>query len=442
MVVNLWEERDPSVSQRKLTIGMATYDDYDGVYFTMQAIRLYHPEITQDTELLIVDNHPEGPAAEPLRRLADSMEGCRYVAYSETRGTSPPRNQIFREAQTPLVMVVDCHVMFAPGSLQRLLDFSDTYPQCFDLLQGPLLSDDLRDSFTHFDPSWAAAMYGHWGTDERGIDPDGEPFEIPMQGLGVFACRREAWLGFNPRFRGFGGEEGYIHEKFRQAGRRVMCLPFLRWTHRFDRPSGVPFVNTLEDRFRNYMIGWTELGLDTAPIEQHFRDEEGFEPILQAIEGDLTNPFWYFDAIYCISDKNYQMEHQFEVLDIAPRIRWLPAHGEGLSHRVILEDAQGAGLENVLIFDNTLKPCGEGLLRHIALSVEGLNRLDWRLFRCHGGVGYHKAIFQQVLDGLPDSESLPAWRTRYRSLGEYLSRVMNRLDPGGHGGQVVEIREF
>ena len=33
-----------------LTIGMATYDDYDGVYFTTQAIRLYHPEVTEETQ--------------------------------------------------------------------------------------------------------------------------------------------------------------------------------------------------------------------------------------------------------------------------------------------------------------------------------------------------------------------------------------------------------
>ena len=26
----------------KLTVGMTTYDDYDGVYFTLQALRLYH----------------------------------------------------------------------------------------------------------------------------------------------------------------------------------------------------------------------------------------------------------------------------------------------------------------------------------------------------------------------------------------------------------------
>ena len=187
--------------ERKLTIGMATYDDYDGVYFTAQAIRLYHPEVTQDTEILVVDNHPEGPAAELLRGLADSVEGYRYVAYDEARGTAPPRDRIFHEARTPFVMVLDCHVMFAPGSLLRLIDFFDRNPQSLDLLQGPLLHDGLNDVFTHFDPRWEGLMYGQWGTDERGIDPEGEPFEIPMHGLGVFACRREAWLGFNPQFR-------------------------------------------------------------------------------------------------------------------------------------------------------------------------------------------------------------------------------------------------
>ncbi len=35
----------PKLPRRTLTIGMATYDDYDGVYFTVQALRLYHPEI-------------------------------------------------------------------------------------------------------------------------------------------------------------------------------------------------------------------------------------------------------------------------------------------------------------------------------------------------------------------------------------------------------------
>jgi hypothetical protein len=91
-----------------------------------------------------------------------------------------------------------------------------------------------------------------------------------MQGLGVFSCRKAAWLSFHPGFRGFGGEEGYIHEKFRQAGRRCLCLPWLRWMHRFGRPNGVQYPLIVEDKLRNYVLGHAELGLDLAPVLEHF----------------------------------------------------------------------------------------------------------------------------------------------------------------------------
>ena len=112
-------------------------------------------------------------------------------------------------------------------------------PGCRDLVQGPLLSADARGlTGTHWNPVWSEGMYGQWAVDPRGLDPGAEPFDIPMQGLGLFACRRDAWAGLSPRFRGFGGEEGYLHEKVRRAGGRTVCLPALRWLHRFDRPGG------------------------------------------------------------------------------------------------------------------------------------------------------------------------------------------------------------
>ena len=100
------------------------------------------------------------------------------------------------------------------------------------------MADDLKTISTHFNPVWRNEIWGNWATDPRGLDPEGEPFDVPMQGMGVFSCRKEAWLGFNPAFRGFGGEEGYIHEKFRQAGARTLCLPWLRWVHRFRQAGG------------------------------------------------------------------------------------------------------------------------------------------------------------------------------------------------------------
>lgn len=247
-----------------LTIGMATYKDFDGVYFTLQALRLYQ-DLT-DTELLVIDNF----GCDDTRNFVENWSGARYLLATEATGTAAPRDRVFREARGEAVLCCDSHILFAPGAIAQLRAFYRTYPTCLDLIQGPMLYDDLKSISTHLEPEWRAQFYGTWATDRRGLDPQAVPFDIPMQGLGAFSCRKAAWLGFNPRFRGFGGEEGYIHEKFRQAGRRCLCLPSLRWLHRFGRPAGVPYPLTVDDKFRNYLIGHAELGLDVVPIMRHF----------------------------------------------------------------------------------------------------------------------------------------------------------------------------
>lgn len=255
---------------KKLTIGMATHDDYDGVYFTLQAIRLYHPEILNDVEFVVIDNNPEGPCGPALKELGSWISNYRYIANGAISGTAV-RDRVFREAHGEFVLCIDCHILIADGALKRLLDYFEAHPDTTDLLQGPMIYDDLLGYSTHFEPQWRDGMYGVWGTDPRGADPDQASFEIGMQGLGLFACRRGAWPGFNPAFRGFGGEEGYIHEKFRQHGGTALCLPFLRWMHRFGRPRGVAYPVHWEDRVRNYLIGFREIGWDTAPVVAHFR---------------------------------------------------------------------------------------------------------------------------------------------------------------------------
>src|ERR1700722_10640590 len=105
-------EPTPQGPARLLTIGMATYDDYDGVYFSVQAIRLFHPEVTAQTEILVLDNHPSGPCAGALKQLEISVDGYRYLPYGSAQGTAV-RDCLFREASSPFVMSMDSHVLFA-----------------------------------------------------------------------------------------------------------------------------------------------------------------------------------------------------------------------------------------------------------------------------------------------------------------------------------------
>jgi hypothetical protein len=251
----------PRGARKFLTIGMATRDDYDGCYFTIQAIRLYHPEILNDVEFLLIDNHPAGPCAKALKSLESWIPHYRYFPCRSREGTAL-RDLLFREAAGDFVLCVDCHVFFPAGALARLIEYCRNHPASNDLLQGPLMADDLKPLGMCFEPKWSHGMYGVWGLDPRGLEVDSPPFDIEMQGLGAFVCRREAWPGFNSRLAGFGGEEGYIHEKIRRAGGRTLCLPFLRWMHRFERPMGPPYVVSHEDRIRNYLLIYDELGLE------------------------------------------------------------------------------------------------------------------------------------------------------------------------------------
>ena len=307
----------------KITIGMAHAEDYDGVYFTVQALKLY---CTVPFELIVVDNTPHSEHGKAVRTLIEQWSGkwpAKYIPMPEAVGTSQTRNRVFEEASCEYVACMDCHVLMQPGAIEALVDHFDLYPQTENLLTGPLLFDSLDNMATHFDMVWRREMWGIWGQawtckhcgEIFSIQADGNqdctyhamdsehtkitrcekcnnvfprvrwsghyqqmqqygyglagngsrPFEVPAQGLGFFASRRSSWLGFNKEFRGFGGEEGYIHEKYRQAGRTTLCLPQVKWNHRFGRPDGVKYPLNRLAKVRNYLIGFAELGL---PIEQ------------------------------------------------------------------------------------------------------------------------------------------------------------------------------
>lgn len=279
----------PSVSRtstgKKLTIGMATYRDWPGVWATIQSLRIHHSECLSEVEIIVVDNDPDGDpfadgeAAErshstKCRRLCERI-GAKYDHYTAISGTAAAKGRIFDLATSPAVLVMDCHVILPPGTVRRIIDWFSARHDSKDLYQGPLIGDGgLGDIVgTHFSPTWGTSMYGQWGIDNR--VNDGRPFEIDMQGCGLFACNKKAWPGFHPLLRGFGPEEFHIHQRIRRNGGKCWCLPWLLWCHRFGNPNGAkPPGMSPEERVRGHLITHLDTGLpDLAGIEKHFVDD-------------------------------------------------------------------------------------------------------------------------------------------------------------------------
>ena len=57
---------------KKLTIGSAVYDDYEGAYFTYQSLRLNNQDIFDDIEFIIIDNNPESSEGKAVKGFCSS----------------------------------------------------------------------------------------------------------------------------------------------------------------------------------------------------------------------------------------------------------------------------------------------------------------------------------------------------------------------------------
>ncbi|MER7046513.1 glycosyltransferase family 2 protein [Streptomyces jumonjinensis] len=433
----------------RITVGMATYDDYDGVYFTLQALRLFHARELAEAEFVVVDNHPSGPCSPSLRALGDLIPGYRYLPFGQYASTAV-RDLVFRVSRSPVTLCLDSHVLLAPGSVRAVLDYFEARPDSRDLLQGPMVADVLDDErqppSTHMAPEWSNMMLGVWGADPRGADPGGRPFEVGMQGLGLFACRTAAWPGLNPRLRAHGGEEGYLHEKFRRADGRVLCHPGVRWLHRFTRPHGPSFPIGLLERVRNYLIGHRELGLGTDGLTDHLRElvgETQSQDVVARARQQLDSPLAFFDAVVCLVDDGSPAtaEHARRALDelgIGWLAEWLTppegrrAHTErdrAAALAQIAADAAVRGLDQILVIDagTVFGPGGPGgpeRMERLARAVDSLRTVHWSLrpLAVPGSDGtalaVHRRAFDRIVRGDPGAISTAGpWLRRSASSG-------------------------
>lgn len=257
-------------NSRKLTIGMVVYDDFDGFYFTFHSLRLYHKDAMKNVEFVVINTNPSSRSGQSVKKICSSKfpEPVHYYEDDNSMGTAT-RTKIFNLSKTPYVLVIDPHVLIEPDGVSRLISFFDEGLDNGNLLQSPLLLEDHSIGPSKFNPQWRSGMLGTWDTDER--VHSGLPFEIDGQGLGLFACRKDSWLGFVKNHSGFGSEEITVNERFKVAGKTTLCLPWLKWLHRFERPSGAPYKNDYKDRVKNYFRNYFELNKPIFEIIEHFK---------------------------------------------------------------------------------------------------------------------------------------------------------------------------
>jgi glycosyltransferase involved in cell wall biosynthesis len=275
---------------KKLTIGIPTYQDYDGLYFTLTSLLVHHDlgKACCDYEIIVLDNDPKWVHAETVKKLCERVR-ARYIPIDSKTSTSV-KWLIPEYAEGEYVLVMDSHVLLAPGAIEGLMEYYGQNPDTKNLIQGSLLYDDFVTVSTSFRREWSSHMYGVW---QR--DPEFElkqPFEIEMTGMGLFSFKKSNFPEVNQYLTGFVPEEWYVHEKFRRNGGKVICLPTLMWMHRFDRPNGVPYPFSAEDRIRNYYMEWLELYHIDHPMmvemTEYFKNEIDAKKLQYIIEQALA----------------------------------------------------------------------------------------------------------------------------------------------------------
>jgi hypothetical protein len=250
----------------KLTISMATMEDYDGVFFTIQSLRMHH-KLPADTEFLVLDNSPTGQHTEATKHLLEAVPNSRWV-HVEDRKSSFIKYEAFKHATGDIVLGLDCHVLLEVGFIDHLLEWWGQNQRAKHQLTGPLLYSNLKTRSSHMNPEWRGVDFGTWGNNVEAMKGV-EPFEVPMQGMGCFSFWRGCSPPILPDFHGFGAEEWYIAEKVRKHGGKTLCHPKMGWMHRFGWPKRA-YAGGNKGRIINYYRGWLDLykSLDHPLIQQ------------------------------------------------------------------------------------------------------------------------------------------------------------------------------
>lgn len=278
----------------KLTIAIPNREDWYGVWSTWHALahQVIDAGLEAHVEMIVVDQSPEHEDGRMIKQTVETLAAnwqvdehhrtvnrggpidARYLPMTEIMGTAAAKQYCFHSARGEWVLVLDSHILLEPGAIRRVYDWirKPANRNSSDLFHGVLQYDNHKMFHTHLE-IWNEdgsprigddGVFGQWVTDPRGQSSKGKPFEVAASGGWCVLARRQAFLqvGYHHLMRGFGGEEGFIAERFRRAGRKVWCHPALQGVHRFGRRSKDLYHVTVGEKARNHVIGWLDLGFD------------------------------------------------------------------------------------------------------------------------------------------------------------------------------------
>jgi glycosyltransferase involved in cell wall biosynthesis len=111
---------------------MPSYNNFVEVFFTVQALRMYH-DLT-DSEILVVDNYGDTELEKFIKNQGAGV--VRYEKCNSVIGTSCAKNKVFEFARGDMVCCIDSHVFIKPGAFKDI-------PVTDDLIHGPLVYNDF-----------------------------------------------------------------------------------------------------------------------------------------------------------------------------------------------------------------------------------------------------------------------------------------------------------
>ena len=77
------------MNRHALTIGMAAFDDFEGVYFTITSLLIHHADAMGNSNIVVVDNNPASKQGRLIKEwIAELAPHAEYRLFADAAGTA------------------------------------------------------------------------------------------------------------------------------------------------------------------------------------------------------------------------------------------------------------------------------------------------------------------------------------------------------------------